>query len=210
MKRTIQTSRVSGLRRAARAPLAVAVLGALVSLPASAFEFGDGEFTGSLNTTLSYGASMRVQERDDNLVAKSHFDPTIVSQILFRDALRLGNLDARRDWTFVDDTVAGFLRAAEAAGIDGETFNLGTGEEASVRELAERVAQLLGKPLEIQVDPARLRPTKSEVQRLLSDNRRAKVRLNWEPAVGLDEGLERTIDWVREARPVVEPMEYRI
>lgn len=81
MKRTIQTSRVSGLRRAARAPLAVAVLGALVSLPASAFEFGDGEFTGSLNTTLSYGASMRVQERDDNLLAKAHFDPTLPLQI---------------------------------------------------------------------------------------------------------------------------------
>ncbi|MBB5207590.1 DUF1302 domain-containing protein [Chiayiivirga flava] len=83
MKRTIQTSRVSGPRRAVRAPLALAVVGALAltAQSASAIEFGEGDFSGSFNTTLSYGASMRVQERDDNLIAKSHFDPTIVSQI---------------------------------------------------------------------------------------------------------------------------------
>jgi dTDP-glucose 4,6-dehydratase len=135
--------------------------------------------------------------------------PTIVSQVLFHDVLRLGNLDARRDWTFVSDTVAGFLRAAEAPNVEGETFNLGTGEETSVRELAERVAHLLGKPLAIQVDPSRLRPTKSEVQRLLSDNRRAKLHLNWEPKVGLDEGLERTIEWVRDMCPLAQSTEYR-
>lgn len=78
MKHTIHTSRGRSLRIA---PLAVAVLGALVALPASAIEFGEGDFTGSLNTTLSYGASMRVQERDDNLLAKSHFNPALVSQI---------------------------------------------------------------------------------------------------------------------------------
>ena len=78
MKHTIKTPRVSGLRIA---PLAVAVIGALIAAPAVAFDFGSGELTGSLNTTLSYGASMRVQERDDNLLAKSHFNPALVSQI---------------------------------------------------------------------------------------------------------------------------------
>jgi hypothetical protein len=83
MKRTIQTSRVSGLRRAVRAPLALAVVGALAltAQSASAIEFGEGDFSGSFNTTLSYGASMRVQERDDNLIAKSHFNPALVAQI---------------------------------------------------------------------------------------------------------------------------------
>ena len=79
MNRTIHTSRASGFRRAARAPLALAVVGALAlgAQSASAFEFSNGEFTGSINTTLSYGASMRMQDRDDNLLAKSHFDPTL-------------------------------------------------------------------------------------------------------------------------------------
>ena len=83
MKRTIQTSSVSGLRSALRAPLALAVVGALAltAQSASAIEFGEGDFSGSFNTTLSYGASMRMQDRDDNLLAKSHFNPALVAQI---------------------------------------------------------------------------------------------------------------------------------
>ena len=83
MKRTIQTSSVTGLRRALRAPLALAVVGALAltAQSASAIEFGEGDFSGSFNTTLSYGASMRMQDRDDNLLAKSHFNPALVAQI---------------------------------------------------------------------------------------------------------------------------------
>jgi dTDP-glucose 4,6-dehydratase len=136
--------------------------------------------------------------------------PTIIAQVLQHDVLRLGNVHARRDWTFVTDTVAGFMRAAEVASLGGETFNLGSGTEIAVDQLAQRVAHLLGKTIPIQCDPARLRPDKSEVQRLLSDNRRAKMWLNWEPTVGLDEGLERTIAWVRDHASRLQSAQYQL
>lgn len=123
--------------------------------------------------------------------------PTIITQALTQDTIHLGNLEARRDLTYVADTVAGFLRVAEAPGVEGETFNLGTGSEVRIGELAQQVIRLVGRPVEIVVDAERLRPEKSEVQRLLSDNRLAKERLGWEPKVGLEEGLRRTIEWVR-------------
>ena len=90
------------------------------------------------------------------------------------------------------------MRAAEAAGIEGEEINLGMGEEVTIGELAEEVIRQIGRPVRIEVDPARLRPEKSEVQRLLSDNRKAGRLLGWAPEVPLKEGLARTIAWVRE------------
>jgi NAD dependent epimerase/dehydratase len=122
--------------------------------------------------------------------------PTIITQALNGSAIRLGNLEARRDFTFVDDTVNGFLRAAEADQVEGQTFNLGTGEDITIGDLVGRVLRIVGKPLEVGVDPARLRPTGSEVMRLISDNRLAAERLGWKPAVSLDEGLVRTVDWI--------------
>lgn len=123
--------------------------------------------------------------------------PAIISQALTRDVIRLGNLHARRDLTYVTDTVEGFLRAAETPGIEGQVFNLGSGSEVSVQELAEEIIRQLGRPIEIELDPARLRPEKSEVERLLSDNRLAQARLGWRPTVDLSQGLERTIAWMR-------------
>ncbi len=122
--------------------------------------------------------------------------PTIITQALTQSTLHLGNLDARRDLTFVTDTVSGFLRAAEVGGIEGQTFNLGFGAEVTIRELAEQIIRILDRPIHIQIDPQRLRPEKSEVQRLLSDNRLARQRLGWTPQIPLDEGLLRTIRWI--------------
>jgi NAD dependent epimerase/dehydratase len=123
--------------------------------------------------------------------------PTIITQALNGPAIRLGNLEARRDFTFVDDTVNGFLRAAEADQVEGQTFNLGTGEDITIGDLVRRVLQIVEKPMDVEVDPARLRPEGSEVLRLISDNRLAAGRLGWKPAVSLDEGLERTVEWIR-------------
>jgi NAD dependent epimerase/dehydratase len=124
--------------------------------------------------------------------------PTIITQALKSDVIYLGNLDARRDLTYVSDTVNGFLRVGEVGGIEGRTFNLGSGSEISIGELARNIISLLNKPVEIVVDPNRLRPVKSEVQRLLSDNRKAHEILDWEPQVRLQEGLEKTIEWIRQ------------
>jgi len=123
--------------------------------------------------------------------------PTIITQALTRNVIHLGSLDTRRDFTYVSDTVAGFVRAAQSENVDGQTFNLGTGSEVTIGELAEKVITLVGRPVQIETDPQRLRPEKSEVMRLLSDNHLAQERLGWQPEVSLDEGLERTIAWIQ-------------
>jgi NAD dependent epimerase/dehydratase len=124
--------------------------------------------------------------------------PTIITQALASDALRLGSLETTRDFTYVADTVRGFLRAAEAPGVEGETFNLGTGQEISIGALARQIVAMLGRPVQIVQDEERLRPGASEVLRLLSDNSLAGKRLGWQPEFSLEQGLERTIAWVRE------------
>jgi NAD dependent epimerase/dehydratase len=136
--------------------------------------------------------------------------PTIISQALTQDTVYLGNLEARRDLTYVSDTVAGFLKAAEVTGVEGETFNLGTGSEVTVNDLALEIIALVGRPVEVLVDSTRLRPEKSEVQRLLSDNRLARERLGWQPVVNLTEGLRRTIAWVAANLDRYQPTQYQI
>lgn len=122
--------------------------------------------------------------------------PTIITQSLTEDRIYLGNLEARRDFTYVRDTVDGFIRAAEAEGILGQELNLGTGEDISIGELATRIIRLVGRPVEIVTESERMRPEKSEVMRLLSDNGLARRILDWEPAYSLEDGLRETIAWI--------------
>jgi dTDP-glucose 4,6-dehydratase len=136
--------------------------------------------------------------------------PTVIMQALTQNLVQLGNLDARRDLTYVTDTVAGFLRVAETPGVEGETFNLGTGFEVRVGDLAEEIISLIGKPVEIVVDEARLRPEKSEVQRLLSDNSLARERLGWRPVVPLRQGLKETIAWIEKNIYRYRPGRYQV
>ncbi len=136
--------------------------------------------------------------------------PTIITQALTRDTVRLGNLEARRDLTYVTDTVSGFLRVAETPGVEGQTFNLGVGEDISIGELAESILSLIGRPVRIEVDTSRLRPAKSEVQRLLSDNSRAREAIGWVPQVALREGLQRTIAWMQAHLSRYRPDVYQI
>ena len=136
--------------------------------------------------------------------------PTIITQALTRATIYLGNLDVRRDLTYVSDTVAGFLRVAEAPSVEGGVFNLGSGTDVQIGDLAQEIIQLIGKPVEIVVDPLRLRPEKSEVQRLLADNHLAQVCLGWQPEVTLRQGLELTIAWIREHMHLYQPAHYQI
>lgn len=124
--------------------------------------------------------------------------PTIISQALTGPVVRLGATTPTRDLTYVSDTVAGFLAAGQTAGIEGETLNLGTGAEISIGALAARILALIDRPVTLETDPARLRPAASEVLRLISDNRKAAALLGWQPLVSLDDGLVRTITWMRE------------
>ncbi|NCP34793.1 MAG: SDR family NAD(P)-dependent oxidoreductase, partial [Armatimonadetes bacterium] len=126
--------------------------------------------------------------------------PTIISQLLKGPQVRLGALHPTRDLTFVEDTAWAFVLAAQAQGVDGEEINLGTGQEISIGDLATKIAALMEREIEIVSDDQRQRPAKSEVERLIADNSKAKRLLAWEPQVGLDEGVRRTVRWIEAHR----------
>ncbi|MDB5351888.1 MAG: nucleoside-diphosphate-sugar epimerase [Planctomycetota bacterium] len=124
--------------------------------------------------------------------------PTIISQALARSAVRLGSLDPRRDLTYVEDTAAGFAAIASCDSAVGRVVNIGRGSDLTIGELVDRIAARLGKPISVEVDSTRVRPAKSEVGRLLAGTALARALFGWEPKVSLDEGLDRTIAWVRD------------
>lgn len=126
--------------------------------------------------------------------------PTIVSQALAGDVLRLGSLDPRRDLTFVTDTVDGFVRAALAPEAIGRTVQLGTERDVSVGDIVRVVGEVLGRELTVQQDADRIRPEASEVMRLVSSPRVASELLGWSAQVDLQEGLRRTIEWIEGSR----------
>jgi dTDP-glucose 4,6-dehydratase len=123
--------------------------------------------------------------------------PTIITQSLQGRIVRLGNLNPTRDLNFVADTVEGFLAAAAAPAAVGHTINIGSGREISVGDLAQLIGRLLGVAIDIQKENVRDRPEHSEVQRLLSSNKKAAELIQWRPAVSLENGLSRTIEWFR-------------
>jgi len=127
--------------------------------------------------------------------------PTIIGQILEgKKKILLGNLAPTRDLTYVEDTVSGFLAAYRTDEIIGETVNLGTGIDISIGDLAKQIASMMDKDIEIGEDPQRIRPAKSEVERLLSNPDRMKRLTGWEAKTSLTEGLEKTIQWLSERR----------
>ena len=124
--------------------------------------------------------------------------PTIITQALSKDKVYLGLLRPTRDFTYVQDTVDGFIKVAELPCSIGEVINIGSGKEISIGELASKIISLIGRDVEIVSDDVRIRPEKSEVNRLLADNSKAKELLQWEPRISIDEGLKRTIEWISE------------
>lgn len=124
--------------------------------------------------------------------------PTIIAQCLAGRTVSLGNANPSRDLTYVGDTVEGFLAAADAPDAVGRTINLGSGQEITIDALARRIAGIVGTEIEIRREAARVRPDASEVERLLADTTLARELLHWQPAISLDEGLRRTVEWMRE------------
>jgi dTDP-glucose 4,6-dehydratase len=136
--------------------------------------------------------------------------PTIISQALTRDRVCLGDLTPTRDFTYVADTVDGFIRAAITEGIVGETFNLGNDHEISIGDLANLIIQLVGQPVRLETDVTRVRPTLSEVRRLHADNRKAKEKLGWAPHTFFEDGLRQTIEWIRAHPEFFNPERYTL
>ena len=124
--------------------------------------------------------------------------PTIISQALAGGRLKLGSLDPRRDLTYVADTVAGFIAAATAPRAVGATVQLGTGRDVTIREIVEMVSEIVGRPLPVDLDQARVRPDRGEVMRLISSPERAEEVLGWVPEVTLEAGLRHTVEYMEQ------------
>ncbi len=136
--------------------------------------------------------------------------PTIITQALTKKVIKLGDTTPTRDFTFVKDTARGFVRIAEEHAAVGEVINLGTGREISVGDLVKLIVKLTGRGVKLKQDPKRLRPKKSEVQRLLASTAKAEALLGWKPQYSLEEGLQATIGWIRKNLGVYRPGEYHV
>ncbi|MFF0828381.1 NAD-dependent 4,6-dehydratase LegB [Brevibacillus sp. NPDC003359] len=126
--------------------------------------------------------------------------PTIITQIAAgQKTIKLGSLHPTRDFNYVKDTVSGFITMAQSDRSVGEVINIGSNYEVSIGQTAEFIAELMGQDIEIVTEDKRLRPEKSEVERLWADNSKAKELLGWEPAYsgteGFKRGLAETIEW---------------
>lgn len=126
--------------------------------------------------------------------------PTIISQIASgKKEILLGALDPTRDFNYVKDTVSGFLAVAESDKSVGEVINLGSNFEISIGDTAKLIAEAMGQDVSVKLDPQRIRPKKSEVERLWAENKKAKELLNWEPKFsgvdGFKKGVQETAEW---------------
>ena len=126
--------------------------------------------------------------------------PTIITQIASgKRQIKLGALDPTRDFTYVDDTVAGFLAALDSQQAVGNVINIASNFEISIGDVARTIAEAMGVEIEIRSDDERLRPEKSEVERLWGANDRARVLLSWAPQYGglqgFRRGVEQTAAW---------------
>jgi NAD dependent epimerase/dehydratase len=124
--------------------------------------------------------------------------PTIITQALTGNTVRLGSLTPVRDLTYVTDTVQGFIRLAESRKTIGKTINTGSGTGVTIGELAEMIIRQVNPKARIVTEKKRVRPDKSEVMKLVCDNRLAGNLAGWEPKVSLEEGIAMTVDWMKE------------
>jgi NAD dependent epimerase/dehydratase len=121
--------------------------------------------------------------------------PTIIVQALRNGSIEIGSTSPTRDFNYVKDIAHGFALAGMASDVTGEVFNLGTGEEHSIREVIETVSTILGMELLVRERADRMRPVSSEVHRLIADSSKAALHLGWSPRYTFRQAIEQTIEW---------------
>ena len=127
--------------------------------------------------------------------------PTVITQILDGSAeIKLGNTTPTRDLTYVEDTCLGFLEVYKSDKLFGEFVNIGSSSEISVKDLCELIKKLIGKQIQIIQDKSRVRPSESEVERLVCDNTKLISCTKWKPKYSLEEGMLSTIEWFKQKR----------
>jgi len=124
--------------------------------------------------------------------------PTIITQLLSKKAeIKLGSLTPTRDFNYVKDTVNGFIEISESDKTIGEEINIASETEISIGQLAYKLIRMINPDTRIICDEQRLRPVKSEVDRLLGSNEKIRRLTNWKPQYTLDQGLELTMEFIR-------------
>jgi dTDP-glucose 4,6-dehydratase len=136
--------------------------------------------------------------------------PTIITQALTCEEVHLGNLGPSRDFTFVSDTIEGYMQTAASENVVGEEINLGTGTMISIADLARKIFDLIGKNPSIVQEEQRYRPNTSEVMRLQASAKKAMNLLKWKPRVSLEDGLKTTINWIANHLELYKPDQYAL
>jgi nucleoside-diphosphate-sugar epimerase len=136
--------------------------------------------------------------------------PTIVSQALSGEVIRLGSVTPVRDLNYVSDTVEGFIKIAESPKAVGKVINIGSGKSVSIGELAKKIVDMLGGDKRLVTEDKRARPENSEVIELLCDNRQARELLGWKSQVSLEEGLVRTLRFIEKNLSRYKPDLYNV
>ena len=125
--------------------------------------------------------------------------PTVISQVLSgKKKIKLGNIHPTRDLTFVKDTAEGFVEISKSKKLDGEITNIGMKEEISVENLVKLISKILKTEIKIESSDERIRPGKSEVERLFCDNSKIISHTKWKPKYNLEKGLKETIEWLKQ------------
>tara|TARA_B110000438_G_C15801194_1_gene645243 strand:+ start:306 stop:1304 length:999 start_codon:yes stop_codon:yes gene_type:complete len=129
-------------------------------------------------------------------VTQPYIIPEIINQLLNGNQVTLGNLNSKRDLTYVSDTARGIILSLVKEGIVGEVLNLGSQRSFSIKELVDMISEIMSKDVEIKVDPSRFRPF--DVDNLVANFDRANRLLGWKPEVSIKDGLSMTVDWLKE------------
>ena len=129
-------------------------------------------------------------------VTQPYIIPEIINQMLKGNKIKLGNINSKRDLTFVSDTARGIILSLIKEGNVGEVLNLGSQRSYSIKELVDLISEIMSKEVEIEIDSSRFRPF--DVDNLVCNYDRANRLLGWKPEVSIKSGLESTINWIKE------------
>ena len=128
-------------------------------------------------------------------ITQPYIIPEIIRQIMKGDVIKLGNLNAKRDLTYVSDTAKGIILSLVKEGVIGEVINIGSQRSYSIKDLVSLISEIMGKKVSIEIDSSRFRPY--DVDTLICDYERATKLLGWKPEITIREGLEKTIEWTK-------------
>ena len=131
-------------------------------------------------------------------ITQPYIIPEIIRQMEKNDVIKLGNLNAKRDLTYVTDTARGIILSLVKAGVIGEVINIGSQISFSIRELVSLISEIMDKKVSIEIDPSRFRPY--DVDTLICNYERATKLLGWKPEIAVKEGLEKTVEWAKKEK----------